>query len=363
MSHRWLRALEKDVDFVTRYLLARDRTGRLVGALPVHEFVGRQLYEPYDPFALFIEPLGREQKKDEWFPVVLGGTRAGYVNEVLCDPLLPESARARVVQQLLHALGETAHRREARSVSLMHLTPKGLTDVRPFLGSRAVPCVLDVAYCRIDIPWNSFDGYLGALTHHRRRTVRHDLAQFERSGFTVSMGRLSDWYERAGPLLANMQQRHGHQESVNEMTEYLEKQVADLDDISLAFLCHAGADLVGFSLFYRWEGTLYGRVAGFDYERRGDSEAYFKVAVYEPIRYAIENGFTALDLGAGSDSSKILRGATPDPMWSVVVASDRQPDGWQALAAQRNEDAWQSWCTRNGRLAGSHANKWRLSGA
>ena len=73
---------------------------------------------------------------------------------------------------------------------------------------------------------------------------------------------------------------------------------------------------------YRWEDILYGRLAGFDYDRLRGAFEYFNLAFYRPFAYCARYGLTTLHLGIESRAAKALRGATMRPLWSAVVPAD-----------------------------------------
>jgi predicted N-acyltransferase len=344
VGYPWLLACEAIPDYRPRYLLAEGADGRILGALPTY-FSEQGGTRRYNPFDVFVGPaLGEAVERSAWHPILLGGASAGFVNEVLIDPALERRDKESVLAALLKAFADLADKLGARSSALMYLTPQAVSEVAPLLDSDDAEVLTVGADTRIDVQWQSFDDYLSWLSSKRRYTIRREIAQFESAGYTVTTGRLSDWYEQAGLLLANLQRKYGSgpQDTAFWVT-YLERQAAELDDVSLLFLCHSKGDVVAFSLLYEWEGGLYGRACGFDYDRAGSNAEYFNLAYYLPLRHAISRGFNVLHLGMGSYEAKTLRGARLDPLWSVVTGPKGDDQEWRKALSSWNEDHYLRW--------------------
>jgi predicted N-acyltransferase len=322
-----------------------------MGALPAYFFGGEGI-KPYNHFELFIEPTcGAAANRAEWFPALLGGTRAGYANEVLLAPHLTAEEGGRVSASILRALFRMADVHQVRSVAFMYLNSQGVRDVGPHLGPDSRLLLTD-ADTFLDVSWSTFDEYLRWLTANRRRSAKREIRQFHGSGFKVSIGKLSEWYEEAGPLLSNLMNRYGARLTPEQMTRYLANQAAVLDDESVVFLCHQSGNLVGFSLFYDWAGTLYGRVCGLDYDRAGSNAEYFNLAYYLPIRYAIEQGLRSIRFGIKSYDAKLMRGAKLEPLWSAITASSSTSPQWRDALVGWNETEYGRWNELYGSLAG-----------
>src|SRR5919202_5103774 len=103
------------------------------------------------------------------------------------------------------------------------------------------------------------------------------------------------------------------------MTAVLQAQAGRLGDHAVVFGCRDGAELVAFSLNYRWRDELLSRLVGLDYEHEGSRNAYGELLVYSPLSYCYEEGLRSIHLGAASLSGKCRRGARVRPLWAVSV--------------------------------------------
>jgi uncharacterized protein len=340
-SHPWLAALEGQPGFDARYLLVRTPAGGLVGALPVYRVEGPGSVSLYDHYALFVEPTAAGvDLRGAWFPAFYAGTKAGYRGELLIDPRLDEATAGRVLTGLLWRLAAAADESGARSLALLYLTETAAAAVLPLLGPSVRP-LLSAAATHVAVRWRSFEEYVAWLPAHRRYSVRGEIRRFAQGGHQVSVGRLSDCYEEAGPLLANVQRKYGHGSTPDEMTQQLARQCAALDEQSVVFQLRHGARLVGYALCFVWADELYLRTVGFDYIATGANAEYFMLGCYLPIRYAIEHSLRVVHLGTGSYEAKLRRGAVPTPLWSALVPGRPQPawedglEGWNAAALRR----------------------------
>lgn len=174
--------------------------------------------------------------------------------------------------------------------------------------------------CTIDVPPDGLEEHIAALpTRQRRTNVRGGIRRYAARELRTVRGRLSDWTEVLGPLLANVQQKYGHQHSAELMTTMLELQAWHLDEHSVVFVTVEGtaARPVGFSLAYRHGSELSVAALGFDYHRLRGADEYGHLAVYEPMRYCHSAGLSRINLGGGSYAAKCRRGARVRPLWAV----------------------------------------------
>ena len=131
------------------------------------------------------------------------------------------------------------------------------------------------------------------------------------------------------PLAGNLKRHHGSELGDAHLVRFFARYAAELGDASTAFVCREGGDAVAFSLLSEWEGTVYVRACGFDYEKAGHNAEYFNLCYYMPLGYAIDRDASVLHLSMDAYEAKVLRGATLAPLWSVVLGPEEAP-GWKA---------------------------------
>lgn len=338
-GHAYLEAVELDRSLTPRYFLARGSSGELLGALPAYFWRGDVIFGLYDYFASFVQRTNKAADRACWYPALLLGSRAGYLNDLLVDEGLSHAQRVEVLRALLAAATEYARARDVRSMAFLYLRRPALATVLEAVGDSAL-VLLTAAHARLDLPseTSGFDSYLQRLRPSDRRTAKRDLRRFEASGFEVSVERLGGWYRRCGPLLANLQNRYGQDDGPAEMTEFLRRRAAVADPHTRTFVCTSGDDLVGFALYYASSSGLYSGGCGFDYGLRGDSGAYFSLTYYRPIEHALEARLPAIHLGVGSYEAKLIRGASLESLWSVLFGTDAVHEA-RPFAAEWNA-AW-----------------------
>lgn len=333
LSRPYLLAIEEATATRPMYLLARDAGGQLVGGLPCYLWdgspdPGMDTYEPYRMGARW--RLSRRAREALWRPTLVVGSRSGYQTPLaICGG--HHLDRGRVVARLAREVALLAEGLGAQSVGWMWLRPTAASQLLPNL-RRSEDLVLAGPSCSIPIRWSSFDGYLRHLSSQRRRSARREAALFSASGMTIERAHLSECLEEVAPLGASLQLRYGHQVSAAELAKELSAQARHLDQESVVLLCRRDGRLVAFTLLYRWDDTLYARLAGFDYEQVAGSAAYFNLAFYEPVQLAIETGATSLHLGMASWKPKAFRGAVFEPQWIVVWPPPRISGAWRRAA-------------------------------
>ncbi len=333
-SYAWLKVLEGEGAYRTRYLLARDAAGQLVGALPT--------YLSSRPSGLFDEGYLNypdwyhlaPSDRDAWFPMLLGGGSKSCHNELLLSPALDAPGRARVLGELLAGFTERSQEVGAGSAALLYLTTDALREVRPFLGG-GTGTTLASGRCVLSLEGlNDFEGYLARLPSSARAQVRQDLNRFQKSGLTVKRLPLADCYPKLTRLLLNVMRKHGEVgENEEGVTAYL-KSCAQLGAQCVAIVCEGPEGLVGCSVVFLAKDALHVRSVGFDYDLRADSRAYFKMLFYAPIELGLERGAARIDFGVGSQQAKTRRGATVAPHWSVVLPPAAAGPQWRAGLAE-----------------------------
>jgi uncharacterized protein len=300
VSHAWLQFVESQVP--AEYAVAA-AGGRVVAALPLY----RVEHEPnawYDPKRL-ADLVGADE------PVVLAGSRAGYRSTVLAAG---PSELAAALDEALSSIAEPL--------------------VFPFLTSRAVAALgavvpvtaaLDTVEAALEDCGDGFDAYLARLRRDRRNKVRRERRAFRESGLRTAVRGLEECRSELAPLLANVQRRYDQPADPAALAELLEAESATLAERSAVFTGEDGERIVGAFLTYRFGSGLFGRLAGFDYDRLPGAFEYFNLGVYEPVAYLAEHGLRSLRLGVGSWQAKAFRGATIRPLWTALVRATGRP--------------------------------------
>lgn len=366
VGYPFLASVEEDTSMVPAYLLARDENERLVAALPTYRWrADGENMQYYHPHAVATPPFLRDATDPSaWLPLRLIGTRAAYRNELLLHPDHRGSVevRRRLAGELLSAALGELDREPPAARALMYLTADAASDLLPLLPP-GMPLLLTGADTMMQVAWDDFDGYLSHLGWQGRRTVRRDMASFAAAGLETWTSRLGECCEEVGPLLGNLQRRHGVDVSDEQATGLLRAQVPTLDPMSLVFVSRRRGRAVGFALFYEWQGCLHARAAGFDYAATEGTATYFNLTFYLPIRHAIERRLRSLRWGLGTLESKRRRGAQLEPLWSAVAPPEALARAWLRGVRRWNEIVLQSRREEMG--DGGHplpAETWTLAG-
>ena len=332
VSWPYLLAVEEDPSLDARYLLAVEGDSRLVGVLPCYLWDGHPVpaMDTYDPAEMgggWL--LGGRSRGAEWRPTLFIGTRSGYVNEWLAHPREGDTA-ASVLRPMLQAAVRLARHHGCASWAAMWLTSKAASQLTEALGPTA-HLMLGAGSASLDAGFPDFETYLASLSFSRRHAVRRERARFAASGLRVTEARLSECCEDLARLAAPLQARYGHRHSALELEEEFSCQARQLDHCSWVLICRRGERPVGFTLFYRWGDTLYGRAAGFDYQEVAGTAAYFNLAFYLPLEHAIRTGARELHLGLASWQAKVVRGARLEPSWLWITPPRRWRSSWPEL--------------------------------
>ncbi|HEX6340198.1 GNAT family N-acetyltransferase [Umezawaea sp.] len=299
-SYDWLRSQERSAAATVTYVLVEE-DGELVAATPVYEFAA--FAEPAPPASAGAAGLLR------------AGPRTGYHNQLLVraenEPAAGEQAAL-----LVGALADLAVERGREAVLFDHLTTADLALLDCGFEARGE---LRGAEGVVHNDGGTFESYVRLLGRNARKK-EYEWRRFADAGFRVDVVRLSECVDEVVPLIASTGDRYGSGLPEEEIRRYLGEQARCADDASAVFRCFdADGALVGCSVCFRWQDTLYARVAGFDYARLRDAFEYFNTVYYEPLRYMEANGLRTLHLGVASLEAKVRRGAALHPQWACAI--------------------------------------------
>jgi uncharacterized protein len=340
-THAWLRWAEAYHRLPTRYLLASDGDGALLGAVATYlvRSVPDRLVRWYDPVRMFLSPFCDDRDAARhWFPVLLVGGCSGYHSEILYTAGLDRAGRAVVTRALLDQCQAIAEEQGYGCIAFMYAPKPACDEVSGALGT-AARTILTSAEATIPLsPAGGLDGYLARFPGHRRRRLRSEVNSFVAAGGLVTTYPLGEVVHDLAPLLVAHQRRHGDPATLAQMAHYLRSQEEYLGADSTVFVQERDGEICGFALAYPHGETLYLRACGFD-RKRSTRYAYFNLTFYEPVRHATRHGLTSVALGLGSYRTKVLRGAEVSALWSVVVPPNHLEPTWTAVLGRPSPQA------------------------
>ncbi|MFD5029802.1 peptidogalycan biosysnthesis protein [Streptomyces sp. NPDC058405] len=345
-SYPWLHWAESSSGARPEYVLAHGGDGVLVGAVPTYLLSSApdRFTTWYDPVRVFLAPhCDTTDATDRWFPLLLVGSASGYHSEIL---VRPGRDRRAVARALLSGCLDLAGRSAARGTAMMYAPEAAALEAGAVLGGPVAPVPTSAeAVIPVTAEDRDLDDYLARFPSARRSKFKKEITAFRAAGGTTTRYALGDLVDRVGPLLGQLQRRYGDPVTDHEMTAYVASQERHLGAWSVVLADETDdGGLRGFTLSYIHENTLYVRAAGFQEDLEQPPFAYFNLAVYAPLRLAMENGLTAVDLGTGAYRGKTLRGAAIQPLWSAVrPPGDCPPQWYEALGQPAPEAVEAGW--------------------
>jgi predicted N-acyltransferase len=312
-SYDWLRYTETDPRQRSRYLLASD-AGLLTGALPV--------YWVDDPEA----PMIRADRYAQMFGfdgrMLVAGATHGYRTTLLLGQH-EAGDRSETLTALVRGALSVAREDGCAGIVLPFLTTGALIDLA---GVARVRAAFERPEAEINSSGLDLETYTAKATRRVRSKIRADRARFAQAGWTIRVRSLADCWHDAYPLHYQLQSKYGISWQLSYYEDSLSRQARLLGGRSVAFCCEDDAGLAAVALYYRWRDTMYGRLAGFDYDRLRGASEYFATTMYEPIEYAAGHGVTRLYVGGGSYQAKGYRGAVIHPRWNAFIAAGEADD-------------------------------------
>ena len=168
--------------------------------------------------------------------------------------------------------------------------------------------------------WRHFDDFLGALTHKKRKNIRHERAQVARAGIVCELRHgdeivAAEWRAIHELYLNTFEERGNHPALTLGFFRHLG---AAMPRQVIAVLCRRGKEIIAMALLLRSSTTLYGRYWGCIENVAG---LHFEACYYQGIEYCLQQGLTAFEPGAQGEH-KLARGFLPTKTRSFHYLAD-----------------------------------------
>ena len=168
--------------------------------------------------------------------------------------------------------------------------------------------------------WCDFEDFLAALTHKKRKNIRHERAQVARAGITCELRHgdeisAAEWRAIHELYLNTFEERGNHPALTLGFFRHLG---AALPRQVIAVLCRRGSAIIAMALLLRSSTTLYGRYWGCLENVPG---LHFEACYYQGIEYCLTHGLTAFEPGAQGEH-KLARGFLPTKTRSFHYLAD-----------------------------------------
>ncbi|WP_329740574.1 GNAT family N-acetyltransferase [Dyella sp. A6] len=169
-------------------------------------------------------------------------------------------------------------------------------------------CRTDVQFHWHNLGWHSFDDFLAALNHKKRKNIRQERARVAATGLQLEWRAghsldLDEWRRVHALYQATFDAKGNHA----ALTPAFFTGLRDMGETAQLALARDGDTLVAMALFLRGTDTLYGRYWGAIEEVPG---LHFELCYYRGIEYAITHQLKRFEPGAQGEH-KLARGFLP----------------------------------------------------
>jgi len=165
---------------------------------------------------------------------------------------------------------------------------------------------------QLDLPWDSIDGYLGALKSKRRNDLKKRMGKLTAEG-RIDIRIISDYAPLAEDMarlwtqVAKKNNGYSHEKLTPRWFRMMAKYMGDRSHVLGFFL---DGRLVAFGLNLVGDEEFFGMAEGLDYELR-DEYALYANCFLESIRVACSLGKKRINLGITTYDFKMSLGAVP----------------------------------------------------
>ena len=157
--------------------------------------------------------------------------------------------------------------------------------------------------------WTTFDDFLAALNHKKRKNIRAERAQVARAGVVCELRHgdeidSREWRAIHRLYLNTFDERGNHPALTEAFFRHLG---AAMPKQVVAVLCKLDGEIIAMALMLRSSQTLYGRYWGSTVNVPG---LHFEACYYQGIEYCLREGLATFEPGAQGEH-KIARGFLP----------------------------------------------------
>ena len=310
--HRWHRIAEA-CGWVPRHLVVRDDDA---GVTVVPAWLARQpaLHDLHDRWMGPLRPLERVGLALR--PVLTVQSPFAQVSD-----LLGATPNRAGLTELFDRLEETADSEGARAV-VWPWVDAGEEALIACARERGYAVLYAGATARLPVRWGTFDDYVASRSKAVRRTVRADLSAFRDAGLHAVA---AEDFRAAAPAMEALYReayRRRNERDPRIPAGCFERLAETPTSGLFAQLTWSGERLVGCSINLAAAGVLEGTFAAFAAGYEG-GPAYLNDLVYHPLRVAIRERMSAIDLGSSALYPKVLRGARLHRRMVLVRGSGR----------------------------------------
>jgi hypothetical protein len=197
------------------------------------------------------------------------------------------------------------------------------------------PCVLEAGEAWLRNPHPTFEAWVAALPHDPRHVIGNDERRFARAGFEEAVLPLADHVSAFAELVELHARRYGLDEPAASLASHLSDIARVFGDDAVLFAALRSGKLVAAALGLVHGENVYMRMIGNDHDIVGGTAAHFVVTFYRPLRFCSERGLAGVHLGLSIDRTKRSRGATIEPLWTVVLGAWPAPVSARSLFEAR----------------------------
>jgi predicted N-acyltransferase len=212
-----------------------------------------------------------------------------------------------ILHEIFYGLEQTAEAEGAKAVA-WPFVDTGCDRLLDVAADRGYAVLYAGATATLRVRWPSFEDYLASRSKNVRRTILSDIASIGAAGLRTTL--TSDFEADASQMdrlyRDAFRRRNGRESPV---APHLFQQLGRRQTPEIwAHLTWHGDRLVGTSLNLSTPEQVDGTFAAFTPEHRA-SGVFYNDLCYEPLKVAIREGFSSIDLGPTALYAKVLRGA------------------------------------------------------
>ncbi|MEM2143747.1 MAG: GNAT family N-acetyltransferase [Candidatus Jordarchaeaceae archaeon] len=177
----------------------------------------------------------------------------------------------------------------------------------------------------LPVNWYSFDEYLASFKCSVRRNIRREIMKFNQSGLKLEEDAdIIGLSERLSVLYAKTFGKYNRDKTSPYGPSFFSCLGKFCRDKIKLFTAKSGSETVAFCLCLRHRDVADAYMFGSDYNFRTNTDfAYFNLAYYEPIKWAIRDGIGKIFYRLAAEDVKLKLGCKPEKTITFVKCHNK----------------------------------------
>jgi predicted N-acyltransferase len=176
----------------------------------------------------------------------------------------------------------------------------------------------------LDVKWANFEEYVNGLKYKVRKNVRREIRKCAENNVKITEAKIDDYAEQLSSLHSILISKYVKAAKNPFGSSFFKSLSRNANGKTKLFIARKDGQVVGFCLLFTHGFISDVWIAGFNYELQKNTDfAYFNLAYYTPIQWAIKEGIKKIYYRSTAEKIKLDRGCLTEKSYCFVKFHDQ----------------------------------------